>query len=421
MSVKQYLDAAGVERLVKNINLQLSNKVSVTDQERVLQDYATNSALEQVVAKFTGVYHFRGSVLNQQALNEIANPAEGDVYNIISTGMNVAWTGSEWDEFGSVADLTNYMQFEDVDSIPQDELMRILYGGDIAVVDSAVGIKAMISNDSPEVEIILSDDLALASTLVIPEDKKVIFDLGGNTLSSSGQVITCNGGEVVLKNGKVQSSGRPVVAFNGIVTIDGASVVSVNDVAVTVTGEDSKVIMNGGKVTAQESGVLITSGAQLELNDGEIECYDNCPIQGNGSNGQGDVDVVMNGGKLIAHIQSAGYIACGVYMPNTGKFTMNGGEIISEGAGIVMRAGEVELNGGSVTATGATGVKGKVGDSRVVVGPYAVVYDESAQYPGLADGNFKLTVGSDVVLTGTDGDIETLLSEGAVANIVDNR
>ena len=32
---------------------------------------------------------------------------------------------------------------------------------------------------------------------------------------------------------------------------------------------------------------------------------------------------VMNGGKLIAHISSAGYIACGVYMPNNGKFIMN--------------------------------------------------------------------------------------------------
>jgi hypothetical protein len=129
----------------------------------------------------------------------------------------------------------------------------------------------------------------------------------------------------------------------------------------------------------------------------------------------------MNGGKLIAHIQSNGYTACGVYMPNSGKFTMNGGEIISDGAGLVMRAGEVELNGGSITANGATGVRGKVGDSRVVVGPYAVVYDESAKYPGAATGVFKLTIGADMELSGTDGDIETLLSEGASANIIDNR
>jgi len=157
------------------------------------------------------------------------------------------------------------------------------------------------------------------------------------------------------------------------------------------------------------------------MNGGEIECWDNCPIQGNGSNGQGNVEVVMNGGKLKAHIQSNGYIACGVYMPNSGKFIMNGGEIESEGAGLVMRAGEVELNGGSIVATGATKVKGKVGDSNVTVGPYAVVYDESAKYPGASAGLFKLTIGKDMSLEGTDGDLNVLLSAGASANIVDNR
>jgi hypothetical protein len=100
---------------------------------------------------------------------------------------------------------------------------------------------------------------------------------------------------------------------------------------------------------------------------------------------------------------------------------MNGGEIISDGAGLVMRAGEVELNGGSIVANGVSGSRGKVGDSRVVVGPYAVVYDESAKYPGVANGEFKLTIGQNMVLQGTDGDVETLLSSGAVANIIDNR
>ena len=157
------------------------------------------------------------------------------------------------------------------------------------------------------------------------------------------------------------------------------------------------------------------------MNGGELEGIDNCPLMGQGTAGNGGTEMVMNGGKLIAHISSAGYIACGVYMPNNGKFIMNGGEIVSDGAGLVMRAGEVELNGGSIVANGASGVSGKVGDSRVVVGPYAVVYDESAKYPGIANGEFKLTVGKNMVLQGTDGDIETLLSSGAVANIVDNR
>jgi len=421
MSVKQYLDAAGVERLVRNINLQLSRKVSFPDQEAALSNYATTGDLAEVSAKIAGVYHFRGTVATRAALANIQNPAEGDVYNITEDGMNVAWTGTEWDDFGSIADLSNYLQTEDVEAIPQDELTRILYGGEVAVVENAAGIKAMVANDKPEVEVILDDDLALSSAIVVPAGKKVTFDLGGKELTGTGVLISCDGGDVVLKNGAVESNGRPVAVFDGTLTLDNAEVTSVNDVAISATGAGSKVIMNGGKVTAQESGVLVTTGAKLELNDGEIKCFDNCPIQGNGTAGQGDVEIVMNGGKLIAGIQTSGYTACGVYMPNTGKFTMNGGEIISDGAGLVMRAGEVELNGGSIVANGAPGFTGKVGDSRVVVGPYAVVYDEIAKYPGATAGTFKLTVGRNMQLSGTDGDISTLLSDGASANIIDNR
>ena len=421
MNTKQYLDAAGVERLIRNINLQLSHKVSVEDNENILSNYATNSALAQVEAKIAGIYHFKGSIATYEALEEILNPEVGDVYNIIENGMNVAWTGEEWDDFGTIADLSNYLQIEDVEAIPQDELTRILYGGEVAVVENVADLKAMVANDEPEVEVILGDNLVLSSAIVVPAGKKVTFDLGGKELTGTGALINCDGGDVVLKNGIVESNGRPVIVFDGTLTLDNAEVTSVNDVAINATGEGSKVIMNGGKVTAQESGILITTGAKLELNDGEIECFDNCPIQGNGTPGQGDVEIVMNGGKLIAGIQSSGYIACGVYMPNTGKFTMNGGEIISDGAGLVMRAGEVELNGGSITANGASGSAGKVGDSRIVVGPYAVVYDELAKYPGATAGAFKLTVGRNMQLSGTDGDIDTLLSDGASANIIDNR
>jgi hypothetical protein len=111
-------------------------------------------------------------------------------------------------------------------------------------------------------------------------------------------------------------------------------------------------------------------------------------------------------------------------MPNDGKLIMNGGEIISDGAGIVMRACEVELNGGSIVANGVSGSLGKVGDSKVTVGPYAVVYDEKAAYPGLQSGEFKLTIGANMSLSGTDGDISVLMPDGkdvSEANIIDNR
>ena len=54
----------------------------------------------------------------------------------------------------------------------------------------------------------------------------------------------------------------------------------------------------------------------------------------------------------------------------------------------------------------------------------AVVYDEKANYPGLQTGDFKLTIGANMELQGTDGDISILMPDGkdiSEANIIDNR
>lgn len=465
MANKTYLDQEGLERLVQYINDALKGKANTGDipedvalksdladfvksddlgvyideselaaaledyatkqsLEETLDDYATSDDLAELRSEVTSLYHFKGSVESLDELQAIEDPHEGDVYNIGDTGINAAWVIGEdgngyWDEFGGPVDLSEYMLKEDVDSIPIPTVDAILYGGKSAMVSDMAGVKAMLANDEPEVEITLTENIPSAAMITIPEGKKVTLDLGGNKISSNSYLVNVAGGEVVLKNGVVESSVRPVYVSKGTVTVDdGAVVTSTRDVAITATGADAKFIMNGGKVNAQESGVLVTSGASVEMNGGEIECTDNCPIQGNGTAGQGDINIVMNGGKLTAHISSAGYIACGVYMPNSGSFTMNGGEIESDGAGIVMRGGKVNLNAGKVVANGASGVLGKVGDSRVVVGPYAVVYDANSKYPAM--DTLGLTIGAPMQLTGTDGDLSVMPDDGT-ANIVDNR
>ena len=425
MSVKQYLDAAGVERLVKNINLQLSHKVSIEDNEVTLQNYATNSALAQVEARIAGIYHFKGSVDTYNDLENISNPEIGDVYNIIEDGMNVAWTGEVWDEFGSSADLSSYAKLEDIDSIPNSVLTNILFSGSVAVVNTVAEMTAMIANSKPEVEIILDDDLVLASSLVIPAGKTVTFDLGGNTLSSANIIpISVDGGEVVLKNGTVQTRTTGVSVNNGgSITLDGANVVSTGHNGISLFSGSSGVI-NSGSITSQEAGVAVFKNSDLVINGGTITGVDNGPIMGNGTvgdktnNGE-NINIVMNGGKLIAHIQSAGYTACAVYLPNSGSFTMNGGEIESDGAGLVMRGGTVNLNGGSIVATGESGILGKVGDSQITVGPYAVVYEAKSRYPHY--DTLELNIANGMNLSGTDGDIAVLLGDGIEANITDNR
>ena len=191
MSAKYYLDEEGLERLVDYIQNELGNKVNKGDQVELpldlvheadladyakksdipegqdlsnyvqtedlndyalasalndyalasdLEDYATKNALEALEGKVTGVYHFRGSVADLTALQAIENPEEGDVYNLADTGMNAAWTGSEWDDFGTVVDLTDYAKSEDIQSLTIPQVNAILYGGSAAVVSDLDGM-----------------------------------------------------------------------------------------------------------------------------------------------------------------------------------------------------------------------------------------------------------------------------------------
>lgn len=427
MATKYYLDQPGLERLVDYINNSLSNKANVGDvpadvvvtsdldayalksdipesadlssyaTKAELEDYATDADLEALRGEVTGVYHFRGSVPDLEALQAIENPAAGDVYNIESTGMNAAWTGEVWDEFGTIVDLSPYALAEDIQAMSIPTVDSILYGGASAVVSDVAGLKAMVANDQPEVKVAMNSNMSIDNSFAVPADKKVVLDLGGNTLNVAGNDVVISGELVIEGNGNVQANAWGISAI----------------------GSGAKITVNSGNFTAREAALVAQKGAALEINGGTFECTDNCPIMGQGTAGNGNVNIVMNGGQLIAHITSAGYIAAGVYMPNDGSFTMNGGEIISDGAGIVMRGGQVNLNGGVINANGATGVKGKVGDSRIVVGPYAVVYDQTAHYPAV--NSMELNIGKDMVLNGTDGDISVLVDDGVTANITDNR
>ena len=437
---KYYLDPNGVKILVRNFNNSLNQKMD----KFILEDYASKdyvdniienleitadtSAIERRITELegsvTGIYHYKGSVDTRNDLGEIANPIVGDVYNIADSGMNVAWTEEGWDDFGSIVDLTEYLKEEEVQAIPYDELNAIL-GSRSVIMSSAQDFTDMLANDEDDVFVMLTDDLALTSPLSV-SGKKVTVDLGGKELSSSSTIFAISdGGEVVLTNGTVTSSTTAIsVGSGGSFVLDGADIVSSQKNGVDVKGDGSIVTVNSGTITSQEAGVAGFKNSTVIINGGTITGIDNGPLMGNGTvgdkanNGE-NVNFIMNGGKLVAHIQSAGYTACAVYMPNSGTFTMNGGEIESDGAGIVMRGGTVNLNGGKITATGASGILGKVGDSQITVGPYAVVYEAKSRYPHYE--TLELNIANGVEMHGTDGDIAQILEEGIEANIHDNR
>lgn len=78
----------------KSVNIPLSEKIG-----------------EVVGSKLTTAYNYKGSVSSPSAL-PTSGQSIGDVYNILTAsdygaaGVNVAWTGSEWDSLGGIFDTT---------------------------------------------------------------------------------------------------------------------------------------------------------------------------------------------------------------------------------------------------------------------------------------------------------------------------
>ncbi|WP_262246944.1 phage upper tail fiber protein [Parapedobacter soli] len=65
-------------------------------------------------SKVAGIYKFKGSVANYVAL-PTDDLTAGDVYNLLDTDMNYAWTGTEWDPLGTTVDLSNYYNKSEAD------------------------------------------------------------------------------------------------------------------------------------------------------------------------------------------------------------------------------------------------------------------------------------------------------------------
>ena len=219
-----------------------------------------------------------------------------------------------------------------------------------------------------------------------------------------------NGAKLTLTGNGTITNGKWIanVVNGGEVVIEDGTYVT-NKEGFTLTGAGSKLVMNGGTIRTQETGIVPHQGAIVEMNGGLIETVDNFGIASNGSAGQGGNTIIINGGKIDAHITSAGWEACGLYVANNDTVVINDGEIVAtNGCGICQRAGDLTIHGGMITCTGEAGTTGKVGDGKFQMGKSAVIYHEKANYPGKA--GMKLTIDGGT-FTGVDHAVEVLSNE----------
>ena len=220
-------------------------------------------------------------------------------------------------------------------------------------------------------------DVTLTETAVFPAGKKVDLNLMGHNITATGTALRING------TTDIQSTGG-----NG--TIE-----STGNVAVAV-GNNAKVTVYSGTLKGREGAVITgkSTGATIEIRyNATLIATDNAVIAGNGSQRDGKPNTILvKGSTFIGGIVTDGYIACGIYAPWNDNVTVSGGTFnITNGAGIVARAGTVKVTGGTFNCTGTA--EGYVGDSKNKVPCAALVFDEAANYPALTEDSKILVSG----------------------------
>ena len=262
-----------------------------------------------------------------------------------------------------------------------------------------------------EGKLTVKDSTATAKP-VVNDDHTVTYVSGRitNTHGKGSALRAANGGEIILESGSVESTGNIGVYAQGNFTPGGEA-------------QNSKITVKGGYILAQECAASAQgNGATLDIQGGVLQAKDNAVISGNGTKNNkkdcGGTTINISGGTMIGGIQSAGYIACGVYHPQEGTLNITGGKFqITGGVGVLIRAGSANITGGEIVTTGS--VNGKVGDSQIIEGCYGVVYDSVSKYPGAADTD-KVAVGGDVKIVTDKGNdpIKMRRPEGSNENKV---
>jgi hypothetical protein len=248
----------------------------------------------------------------------------------------------------------------------------------------------------------LLEDVTLTETAVFPAGKTVHLNLAGHNITATGTALRINGTTDIqdtYKTGTIESTGNVAVAV----------------------GNNASLTVYSGTLKGREGAVITgtSTGAKIEIRkNATLIATDNAVIAGNGSQRDGKPNTILvKGSTFIGDIKTTGYIACGIYAPWNDNVTVSGGTFnITNGAGIVARAGTVKVTGGTFNCGDGT-AEGWVGDSKNKVPCAALVFDKAANYPALApDSKILVSGGSFSTNPAANG---ATLADGYVATQTD--
>ena len=227
----------------------------------------------------------------------------------------------------------------------------------------------------------LLEDITLTERVVVDDPaRSITLNLRGHSITARGNALLNNGKLTIMSTGDDSKAGK---------------IESETGYAVGV-GSGSTLTISSGTLEGREGAVITgtSTGATIDIRkNATLIATDNAVIAGNGSKRDGNPNTILvKGGTFIGGIESDGYIACGIYAPWKDNVTVSGGTFnITNGAGIVARAGTVKVTGGTFNCTGNG--TGWVGDNKNQIPCAALVFDKAANYPALTDASKILVSG----------------------------
>ena len=276
----------------------------------------------------------------------------------------------------------------------------------------------------------LLDDVAVDNYVRIPGTSDIVLDLNGHALTESASFpanypIIANMGSLVITNGTIttvagiQNNGTLVIEEGQYNQVGGNTYQFIR----TAGNNSPTVTINGGTINALSPVVRTgTANSTINIHGGTLYSAAQAVIFTIGNAGKGGTTIVIDGGTLASTIPaqgiSAGYIATGIALNNDDMLTFGGTATLSvtNGVGILVRAGEVTVNGGTIETIGNVSGRG-MGDSSTVVQSAAIVYDTASDYPGYSAGD-AITISAGTIKSVVSPCVQQVADDGDDAAVL---
>lgn len=260
LASEQKAKASETNAKISEDNAKSSETKAINSEKTAKEkaDEASQFALEcQAIKDSLGsVYVFKGSV---NTASELPNDAKvGDVYDAKDTGINYAWTGTEWDALGVTVDfdLSAYATKEYVDTTEQ-EIIENYMEADTALQTQVTGLSSALDTAQDNIVLIngkISDSASSTNKLISNSE------LFNATQSVRSDFADADAELQIQINGQATAiAGKQdkLVSGTNIKTVNGESVLGSGNILIKSAPDlDNKTINKNASSQLQAIGVI---------------------------------------------------------------------------------------------------------------------------------------------------------------------